>query len=156
MTRADRRRREVERIVSSVRGLPKFFINGLYNLRRAGLPHSEIIRAFERCRAFTARANKNGGVGECECGCGAQYPINAVNRQGISVWNLDHCKLTRTFRGVLTSKCNREIGSGDRRRKFAHASYVLAHETRLQIEEEAAQQSGHWLDEFLQPGALPD
>ena len=88
--RTDRKVREVARIVGSLRGLPKFFVNGLYNLLRAELPDAEIILAYQRCRAWTAKA-KQRGYGECEC-CGTRLPVDAVNAQGVSIWNLDHCR----------------------------------------------------------------
>jgi hypothetical protein len=146
--RADRKVREVARIVGSLRGLPNFFINGLYNLLRAELPDSEIILAYQRCRAWTAEAKKR-GYGECEC-CGARLPVDEVNRQNISVWNLDHDKHSRTFRGVVDQRCNRELGDGNRKRKWSHAEYVEAHESRLRQESEVD------LWEFRTPGALPD
>jgi hypothetical protein len=76
------------------------------------------------------RAEKS-GAGQCECPCGMQLPVVAVNGQGQSVWHLDHDPRTKTFRAILFERCNREIGDGDRSRKFGHAEYVLAHEARL-------------------------
>jgi hypothetical protein len=146
--RADRKVREVARIVGSLRSLPNFFVNGLYNLLRAGLPNAEIILACQRCRAWTAKA-KRSGYGECEC-CGARLRVDEVNKQNVSVWNLDHCKHTRTFRGVVDQRCNRELGDGNRKRKWSHAEYVEAHESRLRQESEVD------LWEFRTPGAMPD
>jgi hypothetical protein len=147
--RADRRRREVTRIVGSLRGLPTFFINGLYNLHRAGLADSEILCAYQRCRAWTGKAKKT-ELGECECSCRTRLPVDAVNAQGKSVWNLDHCKYTKTFRGILFQRCNREIGDGNRKRKLGHASYVEAHEARLRI----AESNCEWSNEFQAVGAI--
>jgi hypothetical protein len=147
--RADRKVREVARIVGSLRSLPNFFVNGLYNLLRAGLPNAEIILACQRCRAWTAKA-KRSGYGECEC-CGTRLAVDAVNAQGVSIWNLDHCRHTNTFRGILHERCNREIGDGNRERKRAHVGYIEAHESRLRIEHEKFDR-----DEFLSAGALPD
>lgn len=147
--RAYRKRREVARIVGSLRGLPQFFIGALYNLRRAGLADTEVRRAYERCRIWTANARKR-GAGECECGCQTRLPVNAVNAQQVSVWCLDHCKHTKTFRGILYQRCNMEIGAGDRRRKLAHVNYVLAHEARLWI----AESDVVCRDEFQAVGAI--
>ena len=61
--------------------LPEFFRNGLYSLIRAGLPDSEIIHAFMRCRTWTRNAKRN-RYGECEC-CGTRLPMNRVNAQGV-------------------------------------------------------------------------
>jgi hypothetical protein len=146
--RADRKRREVARIVGSLRGLPTFFVNGLCNLKRAGLPDAEIRLAYQRCHLWTAQAKKD-GFGGCEC-CGMRLPVSEVNKQNVSVWNLDHCKHSRTFRGVVDQRCNRELGDGNRKRKWSHAEYVEAHESRLR------QESGVDLWEFQKPGAMPD
>src|SRR6266446_4395184 len=147
--RADRRRREVTRIVGSLRGLPSFFVNGLYNLHRAGLLDSEIVQGYQRCRAWTKNAKRN-GYGKCEC-CGTRLPINRVNAQEVSVWNLDHDPHTTTFRGILYQRCNREIGDGNRERKLAHVSYIESHKARLHETEHREVR-----DEFMQSGALPD
>lgn len=77
--------------------------------------------------------------------------VNAVNAQGVSIWNLDHCRHTNTFRGILHERCNREIGDGNRERKRAHVGYIEAHEARLKLEHEKVDR-----DEFLSAGALPD
>ncbi len=131
--------------------LPSFFANGLYRLLRSGLPDAEILRAYERCQAWAARAKD--GIGQCECGCETKRPVNAVNAQGQSVWHLDHDPHRRTFRGVLFERCNRELGDGDRARKFAHASYTLAHESRLPEAETAFVGDGN---EFGAAGAILD
>jgi len=132
-TRRERSWREVETIVGpGLSQLPEFFRNGLYRLLRAQLPNSEIVRAYERCRIWVAKAKD--GFGECECGCGTRLLVGAVNGQSISVWNLDHDKNTQTFRGILYARCNTEIGSGDRKRKWAHVDYVESHEVRLRID----------------------
>ena len=109
--------------------LPEFFRNGLYRLTRSGLPDAEIMLAYQRCRAWYAKA-KVAGYGTCECGCQTKRSVNATNSQDQSVWCLDHDKRTRLFRGVLYQQCNVEIGIGDMRRKMAHAGYALAHESR--------------------------
>jgi hypothetical protein len=153
--RANRRERswaQVAQIVGpGVYDLPDFFKNGLYSLARAGLPDSEIVLAFKRCRAWIKTAMKN-GYGECECDCGTELPVDAANAQNISVWNLDHDNRTKTFRGILFQKCNRQMGSGDRARKWAHYGYIEAHEARLR------QNEGDVVvrDEFQKPGAMPD
>lgn len=132
-TRNERRWKEVARIVGpGVHKLPESFRHGLYHLRnRSGLPDPELVLAFNRCKAWLARA-KN-GVGECEC-CGMKLPIEAVNTRGQSVWALDHDPRTKTFRGILYFKCNLEIAEGDRQRKWAHASYIDAHQARIRSE----------------------
>src|SRR6267154_3042426 len=150
-TRARRNRawREIEKIVGpGFYDLPAFFKNGLYRLHRGGLTDAEIVRAFERCQAWAARAKD--GIGQCECGCETKRPVETVNGQGQSVWHLDHDPHRKTFRGVLFERCNRELGDGDRARKFAHASYTLAHEARLP--EETALVRGR--DEFQAAGAV--
>jgi len=150
LTRRERSWREVEAITGiGVYRLSAFFRNGLYSLIRAGLPDAEIIHAFTRCRAWTIKAKKS-GLGECECSCGTRLPVDAVNAQGKSVWNLDHCKYTKTFRGILFQRCNREIGDGNRKRKLGHASYVEAHEARLRI----ADGDYEWSNEFQAVGAI--
>jgi len=151
LNRRERSWREVAKIVGAgVQRLPEFFRNGLYGLTRAGLPDPEIILAFKRCRAWTASAKKN-GYGECECGCGTKLPVNAVNVQRKSIWHLDHDRRTKTFRGILYQKCNRQVGSGDRVRKLAHFSYVESHAARLQEPHDT-----DVADEFQKPGAMPD
>jgi len=127
--RRNRAWREIETIVGAgLYELPEFFRNGLYRLSRGGLADAEILLAYERCCAWMARA-KN-GVGECECGCGARLPVDAVNSQGQSVWHLDHDPHRKMFRGILAARCNHEIGDGNRMRKWAHASYAHANEMR--------------------------
>ncbi len=128
--------------------LPVFFKNGLYRLHRGGLADAEIVRAFERCQAWYARAKD--GFGECDCGCETKRPVNTVNAQGQSVWHLDHDPHRKTFRGVLFERCNRELGDGDRARKFAHASYTLANEARLPDEAVLVRDR----DEFQAAGAV--
>jgi len=141
--------REVARITGAgLYSLPSFFANGLYRLLRSGLPDAEILRAYERCQAWAARAKD--GIGQCECGCETKRPVNAVNLQGQSVWHLDHDPHRKTFRGVLFERCNRELGDGDRARKFAHASYTLAHEARLPDEAVLVRDG----DEFQAAGAV--
>ena len=152
-TRARRKRawREIEKIVGAdLYDLPTFFCNGLYRLRRAGLSNAVILRAFERCQAWLAKAKD--GVGECECGCGTKRPVNAKNAQKQAVWHLDHDPKRKAFRGVLFERCNREIGSGDRERKWNHVAYIEAHEARM-AEETALVRDGN---EFGAPGAAPD
>jgi hypothetical protein len=151
-TRARRNRawREVSEIVGSLDGLPPFFRNGLYSLTRAGLSDLELRLAYERCRAWMARAEKS-GAGQCECPCGMQLPVAAVNGQRQSVWHLDHDPRTKTFRGILFERCNREIGDGDRGRKWSHVEYIESHEARLHIEADSV-----YANEFQQPGAVPD
>jgi len=144
--------REVARITGAgLYSLPSFFANGLYRLLRSGLPDAEILRAYERCQAWAARAKD--GIGQCECGCETKRPVNAVNLQGQSVWHLDHDPHRKTFRGVLFERCNRELGDGDRARKFAHASYTLAHEARVPEAETAFVGDGN---EFGAAGAVLD
>ena len=128
--------------------LPESFRNGLVKLRRNGLPDSEIVRAYERCGAWLAKA-KN-GIGECECGCGTKCPVDAVNGQGVSIWHLDHSRVHRKFRGILTARCNHEVGDGDRQRKWSHAEYIEAHEARERREEIVFD------NDFQRPGAAPD
>lgn len=154
MRRASNRRErswtQVEKIVGrGLSHLPEFFRNGLYALIRAGLPNAEIILAYQRCRAWITKAKRN-GYGECEC-CGTRLPVNAVNAQGVSIWNLDHDPHTKTFRGVLHQRCNREIGDGNRERKFAHVNYIESHKARL-LESEHRDVR----DEFQAEGAIPD
>jgi hypothetical protein len=133
-TRRERSWAQVEKVVGrGLSQLPAFFKNGLYALIRAGLPDAEILRAYQRCRAWHWKSKKD-GYGQCECPCGTRCAVNAVNAQGVSVWNLDHCKYTKTFRGILFARCNVEIGDGNRKRKSAHLSYVESHETRLRID----------------------
>ncbi len=157
MTRQLQNRRErswaqVERIVGpGLSQLPEFFRTGLYGLIRSGLPDREIIHAYKRCRAWIKKAKD--GFGECECGCGTRMPVNAVNGQDISVWNLDHDRRTKTFRGILYQRCNREVGSGSRARKWAHVNYVEAHEARLREDRDGG---GVVRDEFQTRGAIPD
>jgi hypothetical protein len=150
-TRARRNRawREVQKIVGSLNGLPASFKNGLYSLTRAGLPDDEIRLAHQRACSWLARA-KN-GIGECECSCGTKLPVDAVNSQGQSVWHLDHDPRTKRFRGVLFERCNREIGDGDRGRKWSHVEYIESHEARLHVEADSV-----YANEFQQPGAVPD
>ncbi len=150
-TRARKERgwRQMAEIVGTgLYALPESFRNGLVKLRRNGLPDSEIVRAYERCGAWLAKA-KN-GIGECECGCGTKCPVDAVNAQGNSIWHLDHDKHRKTFRGILFERCNREIGDGTR--KLAHVGYVLAHEARLPSESAFVRDR----NEFLASGATPD
>jgi hypothetical protein len=78
--------------------------------------------------------------------------MNKVNAQKVSVWNLDHDPHTKTFRGILYQRCNREIGDGNRQRKLGHASYVEAHEMRLRN----AESDFEWSNEFQATGAIPD
>src|SRR5438046_2823582 len=93
--RQERSWRQVARIVGAgLFHLPEFFRTGLYKLIRGGLADAEILRAFERCRAWLAKA-KN-GIGECECGCGTKRPVGAVNKQG-----------NRTGTWTMTSKGKR-------------------------------------------------
>lgn len=132
-TRNERRWREIEKITGPLGDLPPSFKHGLYHLRnRADLPDAEIVRAFQRCGAWLARA-KN-GIGECECGCGTQMAVEAVNARGQSVWCLDHDVHTRMFRGILHQACNREIASGIRERKWAHVNYVESCDARVRAE----------------------
>jgi len=141
----------VEKVVGrGLSKLPEFFRNGLYALIRAGLPDAEIILAYQRCRAWITKAKKN-GYGECEC-CGTRLAVDAVNAQGVSIWNLDHCRHTKTFRGILHERCNREIGDGNRKRKWAHVGYIEAHEARLNnVEHDDVLQN-----EFQSDGATQD
>ena len=149
-TRNERRWCEIEKITGPLDDLPTFFKHGLYHLRnRSSLADSELVRAFERCRAWLARAKKD-GAGSCECGCGTRMAVEAVNAKGQSVWCLDHDKRNRQFRGLLFWRCNLEIGDGDRERKMAHASYALAHEARLPEETAFVRDR----DEFQATGAV--
>lgn len=151
-TRARRERgwREVERIVGpGLYGLPEFFRNGLYRLGRSGLSDCELIRAYEVCGGWFAEA-KRSGFGKCQCPCGTHLAVDTVNAQGQSVWHLDHDPHTKTFRGILFERCNREIGDGDRERKWAHVNYIEAHEARLPAETVFVG------NEFEAPGAAPD
>src|SRR5882762_2924318 len=93
--RQERGWRQVARVVGAgLFDLPEFFRTGLYRLTRGGLPDAEIVRAYERCRAWLAKVKD--GAGECECGCGAKRPVDAVNTQGQSIWHLDHDKHRKT------------------------------------------------------------
>jgi hypothetical protein len=149
--RQERGWREVARIVGAgLFDLPEFFRNGLYRLTRSGLPKDQILLAYQRCESWHARAKKNGGIGECECSCQTRQSMDAKNAQGQSIWCLDHDPHRKVFRGVLYQKCNVEVGDGDRARKFAHASYALAHEAR--IPEETALVRDR--NEFQAPGAV--
>jgi hypothetical protein len=150
--RKERGWREVEKIVGpGLLKLPEFFRNGLYRLLRAELADNEIVRACERCQAWFATA-KETGFGRCECGCDTYRVVNSVNKQGQSVWFLDHDPVKKRFRGILFERCNREIGDGDRQRKWAHVNYVEAHEARMP-EETVLVRDGN---EFGAPGAAPD
>lgn len=133
-TRDSRRWKELEKVVGpGIHELPSSFKHGLYHLRnRSGLPDPELVLVFNRCRAWLARARD--GIGECECGCGTRMPVDAKNANGNSVWNLDHDGQSKTFRGVLYWRCNLEIAEGDRQRKWAHASYIDAHQARIRSE----------------------
>lgn len=157
-TRDERRWRQIARIVGpGLYDLPRSLAHGLYHLKaRGGLSDAEIRLAFERCKAWVARAKKN-GIAECECGCGMQLPIDAVNRQGQSVWHLDHCKRTRTFRGITHERCNLEIGDGNPGRKQSHADYTRAHAlNRADGLMDRARGVVHWLAELQAPGAVLD
>jgi hypothetical protein len=132
--------------------LPEFFRTGLYGLIRSGLPDAEIILAFKRCCSWCKKAKD--GVGTCECGCGTKMLVGAVNGKGVSVWNLDHDKHTKTFRGILFARCNHEVGSGSRTRKWAHVEYIESHLARLQIDSSSSDCVG--LNEFQAPGAVLD
>jgi len=76
--------------------------------------------------------------------------MNKVNAQKVSVWNLDHDPHTKTFRGILYQRCNREIGDGNRRRKWAHAQYIESHEARLRLDNSEFV----YRDEFQTVGAI--
>ncbi len=132
--------------------LPEFFRTGLYKLTRGGLADAEVSSAFVRCQAWFADAKKNGFFGRCECPCGVRLPVDAKNAQGTSVWHLDHDKHRKTFRGILFQRCNREIGDGDRERKWGHAEYIEANEARLPEETTMVQDR----NEFQAAGAIPD
>ena len=58
--------------------------------------------------------------------------MHTVNAQKKSIWHLDHDRRTKAFRGVLFQKCNRQIGSGNRERKWAHVGCIESHGARLQ------------------------
>ncbi|HEV2194051.1 MAG TPA: hypothetical protein VGR55_00575 [Candidatus Acidoferrum sp.] len=139
----------MEHIVGPLHQLPVFFRNGLYRLWRSGLSDAELQLAAKRCRQWIARARKN-GYGTCECPCGTKLSVDTKNNQGISIWCLDHCEYTKTFRGILHESCNREVGSGDRQRKIGHSNYVLAHEARVQQDAPVIT----WQEEFPAPGVL--
>ena len=149
-TRNQRRFREVARIVGpGLYGLPLHLQHGLYHLKaRAGLPDAELVLAYQRCRAWLARATN--GIGECECRCGTKMAVNAKNAQGNSIWNLDHDDRNKLFRGILYWRCNLEIAEGDRQRKWSHATYIDAHEARVQREVSVIA----WQTEFPAPGVL--
>jgi hypothetical protein len=151
LARRERGWRQIEKITGpGLYDLPEFFRNGLYRLSRGGLPNAEIVRAYERCGAWLAKA-KN-GVGKCECGCETRRRVDSVNAQRNSIWHLDHDKHRKTFRGILFERCNRELGDGNRERKWAHVNYVEAHEARLP-EETALIRDGN---EFGAAGAVLD
>lgn len=147
-TRDSRRWAELEKVVGpGIHKLPAFFRHGLYHLRnRSSLPDSELVLAFNRCRAWLARARD--GAGTCECGCATRLPVTAKNAKRQSVWCLDHDPLTKTFRGIIHERCNREIGDGIR--KWSHLGYLQAHESRLQPDVPVVQ----WQTEFPAPGVL--
>lgn len=147
-TRDSRRWAELEKIVGpGVRQLSISFRHGLYHLRsRSSLADSELVLAYQRCRAWLART-KN-GIGECECGCQTKMAVDAKNAKKQSVWCLDHDPLTKTFRGVIHERCNREIGDGTR--KWVHAAYVDAHEARLQQDVPVVP----WQTEFPPPSVV--
>lgn len=149
-TRNERRFREVSRIVGpGLYDLPLHFQHGLYHLKaRAVLADTEIIFAYERCKAWLARAAN--GIGECECGCGMKMAVHAKNSQGNSVWNLDHDDRNKLFRGILFWRCNLEIAEGDRQRKWSHAAYIDAHEARMKQDAPVTS----WQEEFPAPSVL--
>ncbi len=78
--RQERGWRQVARITGAgLFDLPEFFRTGLYKLIRGGLADAEIVRAYERCRAWLAKVKD--GAGECECGCGTKRPVDAVTKR---------------------------------------------------------------------------
>src|SRR5438128_12391471 len=78
--RQERGWRQVARITGAgLFDLPEFFRTGLYKLIRGGLADAEILRAYERCRAWLAKGKD--GRGECECGCGTTRPGGAVTER---------------------------------------------------------------------------
>jgi len=60
--RQERGWRQVARVVGAgLFDLPEFFRTGLYRLTRGGLPDAEIVRAYERCRAWLAKVKDGAG-----------------------------------------------------------------------------------------------
>lgn len=156
-TRDERRWRQIAAIVGDgLYGLPRSLAHGLYHLKaRGGLADDEVRLAFQRCKAWVARAKKN-GIAECECGCGMQLPLDGVNRKGQSIWHLDHCKRTKTFRGITYERCNLEIGDGDPSRKQSHADYARAHAANRTDWLMDRVNGVGWLAELQVPGAVLD
>jgi hypothetical protein len=87
-----------------------------------------------------------------ECGFSDCTEIKTTGTAGdvLSVWNLDHDKYRKMFRGIVDATCNRELGDGNRTRKWRHLEFIESHEARLRI----VDGDFVWRDEFDAMGAV--